>query len=322
MFNFNSFKNWISFFKNDSSEKNIELVSSSFEENPAQTTSKGFEGWIPIFQGGVQVDSQGNQHDGYELIEKAIETFDPAIHEPPIVIGHPKDNTPAYGWVESLKKGVHNGIGVLLAKFKQVNPNFEELIKNGSFKKRSASFYPNGQLRHVGFLGAMPPAVKGLPDVQFSEGSFLSFELSTDDSGGTTKRFSEQELQDQVEKARQEERHNAQTIFAEKEVKRQRETKRKQAESFVEDCMKSGKIPPAIANYGMVEFMEALQDMPVISFSEGERPINPFEWMKNFVEKMQGFDHLFGEIATKRSVGEMKSKEDELGKEIAQYANS
>ena len=164
----------------------------------------------------------------------------------------------------------------------------------------------------------MPPAVKGLPDVQFSEGSFLSFELST----GTIKKFSEQELQDQVEKVRQEERHKAQTIFAEEESKRQRKIKRKEAESFVVECMKSGKVPPAIANYGMVEFMEALQDMPVISFSEGERPINPFEWMKDFVEKMNGFSHLFGGIATKKSVGKMTSKEDELGKEIAQYANS
>jgi hypothetical protein len=78
--------------------------------------------------------------------------------------------------------------GVLEARFGDGDPDFEELVRRGYFKKRSASFYvdpataPGGRvpyLRHVGFLGAQPPAVKGLRDIQFNEGESHTFEAST-----------------------------------------------------------------------------------------------------------------------------------------------
>ena len=126
---------------------------------------KGFDDWIEIFKGGKQIDSQGREHDGDVVIEKALATFDAATHEPPLVIGHPRTNAPAYGWVQAVKK-VGN---TLLAKFKDVVPEFEAIARQGLFKKRSASFYPDGRLRHVGFLGAAPPAVKGLADLKFHD---------------------------------------------------------------------------------------------------------------------------------------------------------
>jgi hypothetical protein len=134
----------------------------------------GFEDWVPIFMGGKQTDSNGKSHDGDELIEKAVETFDPQYHEPPAVLGHPEHDKPAYGWVEGLRKVAEDvkGIGkvnVLYAKFKDVVPEFAQAVKDGLFKKRSASFYPDGRLRHVGFLGAMPPAVKGLANLKFAQ---------------------------------------------------------------------------------------------------------------------------------------------------------
>lgn len=84
---------------------------------------KGFKDWIPIFKGGKVIDSQGKENDGDKLINKAIETFNPEEHEPSLVIGHPKDNAPAYGWVESLKKAGD----VLYAKFKDVVPGLRSL---------------------------------------------------------------------------------------------------------------------------------------------------------------------------------------------------
>lgn len=135
---------------------------------------KGFNDWIPIFQGGRQTDSAGCVHDGDALIDKALATFNAAKHEPPVVIGHPVENAPAYGWVEGLTKQGN----LLLAKFKQVEPSFADMVKRGLFKKRSAAFYPDGSLRHVGFLGAVPPAVKGLPDVAFAEANAMTFEFS------------------------------------------------------------------------------------------------------------------------------------------------
>lgn len=142
---------------------------------------KGFDDWIPIFKGGEQRDSQGRVHDGNALIDKAISMFNPNQNEPPIVIGHPKNNNPAFGWVKELKK-----IGnTLYAKFKDVVPEFEDLVRKGLFKKRSVAFYPDGSLRHVGFLGAVPPAVKGLTDLKFMERrKAMSFEFDeTKDTG-------------------------------------------------------------------------------------------------------------------------------------------
>ena len=86
-----------------------------------------------------------------------------------MTVGHPENNSPAFGWVEGLKKMVKDGVKVLMAKFRQVVPEFEDLVKQGQYKKRSASFYPDGRLRHVGFLGAAPPAVKGLADLKFKD---------------------------------------------------------------------------------------------------------------------------------------------------------
>lgn len=139
---------------------------------------KGFDDWIEIFRGGQQTDSDGDVHDGDAIIDLAVETFDTSYHEPPLVIGHPKHDDPAYGWVEGLKKTVKDGTKVLLAKFKDVVPEFIDAAKSGRYKKRSASFYNDGRLRHVGILGAVPPAVKGLTNVAFSDDPGISFEFS------------------------------------------------------------------------------------------------------------------------------------------------
>ncbi|EJY2457757.1 peptidase, partial [Escherichia coli] len=67
----------------------------------------------------------------------------------------------------------------LMAEPAQLDPQFAEMVTDGRFKKVSASFYlpdsPSNPkpgvlyLRHVGFLGAQPPSVKGLKQVSFSE---------------------------------------------------------------------------------------------------------------------------------------------------------
>lgn len=140
---------------------------------------KGFDDWVEIFEGGEQTDSNGVKHDGDAMIETAVKTFTPSYHEPPVVAGHPQDNSPAFGWVSGLKEES----GKLLAKFKDIVPEFAQAVEQGLFKKRSASFYPDGRLRHVGFLGAMPPAVKGLADLSFSDDDrAVVFEFSEVDS--------------------------------------------------------------------------------------------------------------------------------------------
>lgn len=104
-------------------------------------------------------------------------SYDPSVSEAPFVIGHPSLTAPAYGWAERLEYRD----GIVYAVPRQVNPAFAEAFNAGSYKKRSLSIYqPDSPgnpkpghfyARHVGFLGAVPPGVKGLPDAQFAEAS-------------------------------------------------------------------------------------------------------------------------------------------------------
>lgn len=43
---------------------------------------QGFVGWIEIFKGGKQTDSNGRTHDGEKIIEKALVSFDAKAFEP------------------------------------------------------------------------------------------------------------------------------------------------------------------------------------------------------------------------------------------------
>ncbi len=121
--------------------------------------------WIEIFKAGRHTDSQGRIRDwSIGDLDHMAASYDPSQREAPVVIGHPKDNAPAYGWVRRLKRDGET----LYAEVDRLQPAFVTMVRDGRFKKRSISVYPDGTLRHVGFLGAMPPAVSGLKDVDFS----------------------------------------------------------------------------------------------------------------------------------------------------------
>jgi len=132
---------------------------------------------IHIFRAGRHTASNGEAHEfSDERLSAIAAAYDPAKHEAPICIGHPRDNKPAYGWVASLEYRD----GDLQARPHQLDADFSELVRGGKYKKVSASFYPAGHLsnpvgdqadylRHIAFLGAQPPAVKGLTEAQFAD---------------------------------------------------------------------------------------------------------------------------------------------------------
>jgi len=135
---------------------------------------------IEIFRTGEHTSSEGHRKTYTETDLDRIATYDRARHEAPVVIGHPASNAPAYGWVSR----VYRDGETLKADLADLDPAFVGLIRSGRFKKRSISLYPDGTLRHVGFLGAVPPAVKGLKDVAFAEGDATTFDF--DDSPPAT----------------------------------------------------------------------------------------------------------------------------------------
>ncbi len=111
-------------------------------------------------------------------------SYDPEVSEAPIVIGHPVDNSPAYGWISSLEV-TPEGVLIAEAPDDKINTDFLNVVKEGRYKKRSISLTPEGKLRHVGFLGGAAPAVKGLKDIQFSQPSSSIYVFDIDNKNYT-----------------------------------------------------------------------------------------------------------------------------------------
>lgn len=132
---------------------------------------------LHIFKPGKHTAMSGDSFNFSESdLAATVRAYDPALHEAPLVIGHPKHDAPAAGWVKALQATAEG----LIAEPQQVDAAFAEQLAKGSYKKISASFYqpdsPSNPvpgvyyLRHVGFLGAQPPAVKGLRAIELADG--------------------------------------------------------------------------------------------------------------------------------------------------------
>lgn len=294
----------------------------------------GFNGqWVDIFRAGRQTDSSGRAHDiTVDFLDQVIANFNPEEHEPPVVIGHPQNDAPAYGWVCALRREGDK----LQAQFCDVDPGFEELLRAGRFRKRSASFYVDGAgspggrapvLRHVGFLGAQPPAVKGLRNIHFNDGLAVTFEEEQPMDNNEVKTIGDRVIEyiksvfalgekasfaltkDDVD-ARLKQTEAALASFSERieQLQSENKTLREQVDQhrnvsrraeLVEFCERLGmaKCPPALRRAGLIEFMEALARMETtIDFAEnGEtKKIKPLEWFQRFLQQLPPFV-AFGE---------------------------
>lgn len=142
---------------------------------------------IEVFKAGKHVSASGESITFSEKEVAAIAAnYDPALHKAPLVVGHPKDNSPSFGRAASF--GVVGG--KLFASCDEVDASFAEAVNAKRYPKVSLSLYkpssPSNPKpgvyypRHIGFLGGMPPAVKGLADASFAGGAddFVSLELA------------------------------------------------------------------------------------------------------------------------------------------------
>lgn len=154
----------------------------------APAADAALPGGIEIFRAGTHRDDAGRTHSFTPaMLAEMAASYNRAVREAPLTVGHPKDNLPAYGWVG---KVYVNEAGNLAIDPHQVDPAFAAMVKAGRFKKRSASFYPPGAahnptpgkwyLRHVAFLGAQPPAVAGLKDIGFMDDAAEALSFSED----------------------------------------------------------------------------------------------------------------------------------------------
>ena len=136
-----------------------------------------FQKRIHVFKSGDQTSAQGVQRNFSDKdLQQVVDTYDPSIHEAPLVIGHAGDNDslPSFGWI----KGFSKQGGNLYADV-EFTDSAKDLVKNGHYRKVSISFYsPESAInphkgkwtaRHLALLGASPPAVKGLEPFSFAE---------------------------------------------------------------------------------------------------------------------------------------------------------
>jgi len=161
--------------------------------------------WVDIFKTGEHTDGSGNTREWTEEdLEEMVNLYNnqsaTEAHLAPLVYGHPDTEDAALGWVDKLKR-VGN---VLKANFVEISQELINGIKSGAYKFQSIALYPNKLLRHVGILGAVPPAVKGLKPLSdyFSDSEFISYEFAENDINDLAKikeyikkRFGEEEYQ-------------------------------------------------------------------------------------------------------------------------------
>lgn len=130
---------------------------------------------VEIFRAGEHKPMNGQTFlFSNSMLNDVVASYNAEKHHAPVVIGHPRTDAPAYGWVSGLRVEGDR----LVADFSDIDPQFADLVKAKRYRKISSSFYkPDAQnspspgkwsLKHVGFLGAAAPAVTGLKEASFS----------------------------------------------------------------------------------------------------------------------------------------------------------
>jgi len=269
--------------------------------------------WFAIFKTGKHTDSAGNTKEWTEKdLDNIVKNYDPTKHESPIVIGHPRTNAPAFGWVDKLKR-----VGdTLYALPKQLANDFVEMVNKGLFKKRSISLYPDGTLRHVGFLGAQPPAVKGLPDVEFADENLETIEIDNlnidlnepeDNPQDNLKKMEEKLKQYEMKSKEMDEKERKfeelQTKYSqvlveksnlEKELQKQkRDAQLKEYAEVVDKAIANGKLLPSMKNT-MIKLYEVLSLTPTYEFNEGVKTNTPelLNELINSMPKLINFEEM------------------------------
>lgn len=295
---------------------------------------------IEIFRAGRHTDDAGNVHEFSQAdVQRMAEVYDPAQREAPLTVGHPAHNLPAYGMVARLTV---NSDGRLAMDPHKVEPQFAEMVEAGRFSKRSASFYspdaPNNPkpgawyLRHVAFLGAQPPAIAGLKDIQFSEGDAsgavnFSETVATQEPDDMSKELQEQlaaekaaRLKAEAEAAAEKERANKAETTAASFAETARATRRASFVSFADAQVQAGKLLPKDKTMA-VATLELLADSKPVEFSEGgtEQKVDPSAWLQGLIS--QGPKVVsFGEFAAGQLGEQQEPVKGKTDKQVDQMA--
>lgn len=273
---------------------------------------------IRIFKSGTFTDIHGQTLSfGAAELQQIVSSYDAESDPAPLVLGHPKMDDPAWGWVAGLKMDGDT----MVAEPADVVPEFADAVRDKRYRKVSASFYPpkhpanpkpgNWYLKHVGFLGAMPPAVKGLGSVSFSEAdddAAFTLSFAEEPIMADTPTVDEQALADRIAAldareaelaTREQTAEQRETAFAEAENER----RHGENVAFAEGLIAGGKLAP-IGKATIVGLMDVLGSSVVtadatVSFGEGDAAQTP----------LAAFRSLFDTAAPVVALGEAAAPE-------------
>lgn len=235
-----------------------------------------------IFKTGYHTDSQGNKrYWSIEDLNKIVKQFETVHKDAPICIGHPKSSTPAYGWIDKVVRKGDN----LYCTFKNVQKEFWEACKKGLFKNRSISLDKDFNIRHLAFLGAQAPAIKGLEQFCFSDDeNYLCFDFSDysdiELSQRKEKRVEEKKLQGLLDEK------NSEIESLKKSLEEMKKSQKiKEFEDFCDAAIKEGNILPRHRE-SVINILLACDDTKTFNFEDGEEK-NAVEVAKNFVKSLK-----------------------------------
>ena len=133
------------------------------------------DGWIDVCRTGTWRDASNRDVVVDEpMLDGLVEAY--AAQDPaPVVVGHPAQDAPAYGWVEALRRSGDR----LQARLRDLAPAFRSAVEANTYPGRSVAI-AGGRLRHLGFLGGRAPAVPGLAPSQFAATPETVIEFAAD----------------------------------------------------------------------------------------------------------------------------------------------
>lgn len=278
--------------------------------------------WLEIFRTGTHTDSSGQvtSYNAQDLSEMAQlynnRVMSDSRNEAPLVKGHPKDDSPAYGWIERLARRGDK----LVAKVRYVTPDLLEELSSGRYRNVSIALYPDKMLRHVGLLGAVAPAIKGLDILSFSENDYCNYEskltiIDEKDNEVISSNFSEKEFE-AISLENKSLREKLGTMEAEmndlkkKIIDLNKQKRENEIKEFAETALKSinGSMFSAYQSAELRALLEeATEAEEVLNEQDTSKEYSLSERIKSFVLSLK--PNLLGkEIATKQESGEQSSQ--------------
>lgn len=260
-----------------------------------------------IFSAGKHTDSKGNTKEWTtEDLDKIVYQFENVHKNAPVCVGHPQTNSPAYGWLDNVKR-IGNG---LYCTFKDVQDEFKTAVNKGLFKNRSISLDKDLNIRHLAFLGGQAPAIKGLEQfcfesqendtvVEFSDYEDISIEDDIQKKERNEKLETE-ELKEQL-KAKDEE-----IAKLKREADEQKQAQKiKEFEDFADNAIANGNILPKHKE-SIVNILNACDTAGTFNFADKEK--SGVEVVKDFISELKMMN--FEDIATNKNAQDKQDFSD------------